>query len=566
MSQQILGGRYRVEEQLGRGGMAQVFKGTDTVLGRPVAIKVLAPQFAQDEAFVARFRREAQAAARLNHPNLVSVFDTGSDNGVHYIVMEYVEGRTLADFLTHGGRLMPERAIELAMSVSTGLAFAHAQGVVHRDIKPGNIMVTRQGEVKVMDFGIARMTTSAETIEQTAAVLGTAAYLSPEQARGEPVDARSDLYSLGCVLYEMLVGRPPFAGDSAVAVAYKHVQEAPVPPSQLNADVSPQLEAVIMRALSKNPANRYQSAEEMRGDLERAARGEAVSAPPILAVPETQVIARREETRIMPPVPEEEPGMSPGKKWLVGGLVALIILGGLGAGLWLFANSILGGSDKPTPTPTVSPTPEMVEVPDVEGFTEAAATKALEDAGFVVVVKRKVNEAVAPGTVIGQDPPAGEQLEKGATVTLTVAKSPNLVTVPSVVGMTESEAGTTIEAAGLSVGTTSTQSSSTVPAGEVISQDPAANTQVAGGTPVDLVVSSGPSTVTVPDVVCLPFSAAKNKLENDGFNVVYGGAVPANPLCPQPNKIAEQDPAAGAEVEEGSTVTIYTSGPAPTST
>jgi serine/threonine-protein kinase len=564
LSQQILGGRYRVEEQLGRGGMAQVFKGTDTVLGRPVAIKVLAPQFAQDEAFVARFRREAQAAARLNHPNLVSVFDTGSDDGTHYIVMEYVEGRTLADFLSAGGRLMPQRAIELATAVAQGLAFAHAQGVVHRDIKPGNIMVTRQGEVKVMDFGIARLTTSAETIEQTAAVLGTAAYLSPEQARGEAVDARSDIYSLGCVLYEMLVGRPPFSGDSAVAVAYKHVQEAPVPPSHLNADVSPQLDAVVMRALSKNRANRYQSADEMRVDMERAARGDAVSAPPILAVSETQVIARREQTQIMPPVPEEEPGMSPWKKWLVGGLVALILLGGLGAGLWLLADSILGGSDKPTPTPTVSPT--VVEVPDVVGFTEQAATKALENAGFVVTVKRKTNDTVAAGTVLSQDPPAGDKLKKGGTVTLTVARAPNLVTVPNVVGMSEADAKAAIEAAGLSIGTTTPQASSTVAAGDVISQDPAADTDVDKATPVDLVVSSGAGTVTVPDVVCLPFSAAKNKLENLGFNVVYGGTATPNPLCPQPNKVAEQDPASGTEAEEGSSVTLYTSGPSPTST
>ncbi|HEX7464153.1 MAG TPA: protein kinase, partial [Actinomycetota bacterium] len=244
----LLGGRYRVEEELGRGGMARVFRGTDTVLGRPVAIKILAPQFAEDANFVTRFRREAQAAARLNNPHVVGVYDTGSDDGVHFIVMEYVEAKTLADFLTGGSRIMPERAIELAESVCEALSVAHAAGIVHRDVKPANIMVARDGSVKVTDFGIARLTTSADTIAQTAAVLGTASYLSPEQAQGQPVDQRSDIYSLGAVLYEMVTGRPPFSGDTAVAVASKHVLEQPVPPSQLNPDVSPGLDAVIMKA------------------------------------------------------------------------------------------------------------------------------------------------------------------------------------------------------------------------------------------------------------------------------------------------------------------------------
>jgi len=229
----MLGGRYRVGEELGRGGMAKVYRGEDTVLGRPVAIKILAPQYADDPNFVSRFRREAQAAARLSNQHVVSVFDTGSDDGVHYIVMEYVEGRTLADFLAGGGRIMPDRASEIAIDVCDALSAAHAQGVIHRDIKPGNIMITPSGEVKVTDFGIARVTSNAETVAQTAAVLGTASYLSPEQAQGQPVDGRSDLYSLGCVLYEMVSGRAPFLGDSAVAVASKHVLEQPTPPSRL---------------------------------------------------------------------------------------------------------------------------------------------------------------------------------------------------------------------------------------------------------------------------------------------------------------------------------------------
>ena len=285
-----LGGRYRIERELGRGGMAKVFLGTDTVLGRTVAVKVLAPQYADDDSFVQRFRREAQAAASITHPNIVSVFDTGSDDGVHFIVMEYVEGRTLAEILAGGGRILPDRAIDIAIDVDRALEAAHARGVIHRDIKPGNIMLDPRGDVKVTDFGIARVTTTADTVAQTAAIMGTAAYLSPEQAQGLPNDGRSDIYSLGCVLYEMVTGRPPFLGDSPVAVASKQVLEQPVPPSRLNPDVTADLDAVILRTLAKNPANRYQSADEMRADLERAKRGLPVLATPLLAAGATQVL------------------------------------------------------------------------------------------------------------------------------------------------------------------------------------------------------------------------------------------------------------------------------------
>ncbi|MFM7719017.1 MAG: protein kinase domain-containing protein, partial [Actinomycetota bacterium] len=295
----VLAGRYRVERELGRGGMARVYRGTDTVLGRPVAIKLLAAQYAEDADFVARFRREAQAAARLNHPNLVGVYDTGTDDGVHYIVMEFVEGRTLADFLAGGGRIAPARAAEIADLVLRALQAAHAQGVVHRDIKPANIMITPNGEVKVTDFGIARLSRGEETLAATSAILGTASYLAPEQAQSQPVDERADLYALGCVLFEMVTGRPPFVGDSAVSVASKHVVEMPIAPSRLNPDVPPELETVILRALAKDPADRYASAQDMRRDLGRALRGEplsgaapAASAPTQPAAAATQVLPR----------------------------------------------------------------------------------------------------------------------------------------------------------------------------------------------------------------------------------------------------------------------------------
>ena len=310
-------GMYQLGATLGQGGMAQVYRGTDTVLGRVVAIKVLAPQYAKDQAFVERFRREAQAAARLNHPGVVSVYDTGSDQGIHYIVMEYVDGRTLHEVLRSEGRLQPERAAEVLAQVAEALSFAHHAGIVHRDVKPANIMIGRGGEVKVMDFGIARAVASTATLTATATVLGTASYLSPEQAQGEAVDHRSDIYSLGVVAYECLVGEPPFVADTPVAVAYKHVREDPVLPTALVPEVGEDLQAVVMKALAKNPANRYATAEEMKEDLERVRRGEPVDATPVLApeaietngaeVPPSTAFSTR---RTSPP-PAVSPGLVP---------------------------------------------------------------------------------------------------------------------------------------------------------------------------------------------------------------------------------------------------------------
>src|SRR2546427_67217 len=274
----VLASRYALDGLLGHGGMADVYHGTDQVLGRQVAVKVLGPQFARDQSFVARFRREAQAAAALNHPNLVSVFDTGSDDGTHYIVMEYVAGTTLAKLIRDEGRLPPDRAATIALAVARALAFAHRARLVHRDVKPANIMLSSDGAVKVMDFGIAR-TTNGESLTQTAAVLGTATYFSPEQAQGEAVDARSDIYALGCVLFEMLTGHPPFSGENPVAVAYKHVQEDPPHPSDEAHGVPPELEAIVMRCLAKDPEDRYQTAEDLADDLQRFRTGPATEPP-----------------------------------------------------------------------------------------------------------------------------------------------------------------------------------------------------------------------------------------------------------------------------------------------
>jgi predicted Ser/Thr protein kinase len=330
----ILNERYEIETTLGEGGMARVYRGTDGVLGRPVAIKVLADRYANDDTFVTRFRREAQAAAALNHPNVVSVFDTGDDGQAHYIVMEYVPGQTLADVLKREGPLDPDRAARIAEDVATALQAAHERGLVHRDVKPGNVMIDPEGRTKVMDFGIARAAAN-DTLTQTGAVLGTAAYLSPEQARGDPVDARSDIYSLGAVLYEMLTGRPPFTADSPVAIAYAHVNDQPDPPSAHRPGVSPELEAVTIRALAKDPGDRYPSAEAFRAAI-AAARGAGVSTEPIGAA--------AGDTAVMPaPVSTQPAGLARRVSWIPLALIAAAVLAVAG----ILALTLAGDRDRP---------------------------------------------------------------------------------------------------------------------------------------------------------------------------------------------------------------------------
>jgi serine/threonine-protein kinase len=543
-----LGGRYRVERELGRGGMAKVFLGTDTVLGRTVAVKVLAPQFADDDGFVQRFRREAQAAASIGHPHIVSVFDTGSDDGVHYIVMEYVEGRTLAEFLAGGGRILPDRAIDIAMDVCQALEAAHAQGVIHRDIKPGNIMLNPRGEVKVTDFGIARVTTTADTVAQTAAILGTASYLSPEQAQGQPVDARSDLYSLGCVVYEMVTGRPPFLGDSPVAVASKQVLEQPVPPSKLNSDVTPDLDAVILRALAKNPANRYQSAEEMRADLERAKRGLPVDATPLLAAGATQVLDRppAQATQVLPPSEPERRN-----NW-VPIAVTLVLIALLGALLWFLASTLL--DDDPQ-------TPVTVEVPNVVGDKRAQAISEIEEAGLEVGTITPVaaaDETQEPGTVVEQDPAAGDEVERGTAVDLTIVESPALVAVPDLEGSSVEEAEAALLELGLEPTGPVEEPSETVDEGSVTRTDPGSGEEVDPGSTVTIFVSTGPDQVSVPLVTCLSFGSAQNKIEQAGLIPVDSpDTVALNSQCPLGNKVAAQDPPSGTLVQPGSTVTLF---------
>jgi eukaryotic-like serine/threonine-protein kinase len=547
MDGSVLANRYRLEARIGAGGMAEVYRGFDPVLNRTVAIKILNPQYARDANFVERFRREAQAAARLNHPNIVGVYDTGADGDTQFIVMEFIEGRTLADFLSGGRRPTPVQAAEISQKICSALAAAHAQGVIHRDIKPGNVMVTRDGTVKVMDFGIARIMAGPETAPQTSAVLGTASYLSPEQAQGAPVDARTDIYSLGTVLYEMLAGRPPFTGESPVAIAYKQVNETPVPPSRRNGDVPPRLDAVVMRALSKNPANRYQSAQEFSEDLGNVIQGQEVKATPLLpgGGDATQVIARPPATGILPP--QEEPQGSGRKVWL-GILIGVLIVAILGGGAYVLVNSL-----------TKHDATVTVVVPEVTGMKFDDAKTKLESFGL------KVQDPPAfqlsdkpPGTVLSQAPPKGTTVDNGSTVVLTVAKARPTVAVPHLVGLTVAQAQTALQAVNLQLSQPTTAFSDTVPSGHIISSNPAEGAQVAKQTFVDVVVSQGQQMVTVPDLVsgCLSVTAAENQLSQLGLVGQLGAPTTKNPLCVNADRIAAQEPPAGTSVPVGTTVTI----------
>jgi eukaryotic-like serine/threonine-protein kinase len=465
--------------------------------------------------------------------------------------MEYVEAKTLADYLAGGGRIMPDRAVELAEAVCDALAVAHAQGVIHRDVKPANIMVTRDGRVKVTDFGIARVMTN-ETVEQTAAVLGTASYLSPEQAQGGAIDQRSDLYSLGCVLYEMLTGQPPFIADSPVAVASKHVLEQPIPPSRVNHDISPQLDAVVMRALAKNPDNRYQSAAEMKEDLERARQGMPVMATPLLpdAPQTTQVIHRAEPqpTSVMPTGVATTPAGPPRDRtpgWLIA-LIVFLVLAVLGGVLWLFASNVLSSNNNQT---------APVRVPDVTGFTQVAAINTLKQAGLNPKPTTKVSDR-APGTVLSQDPPAGKLVDKGSDVTIVIAKAPRQVQVPSVIGQTVDQARALLEP-DLTLGHV-TQQPSDQTEGTILDQNPLAGTTVDKGTPVDVVVASPRPNITITDYTCQPLKHAQDELTKAGFNVVVSSTPQFNEQCPQPDKVASQDLTSGS-FPPGTTVTLVPS-------
>ena len=534
----ILNSRYELKQLIGTGGMADVHMATDSLLGRTVAVKILHPQYAKDQVFVARFRQEAQAAANLNQSNIVNVYDWGIENSTYYLVMEYVEGRDLKDIILQGGQLLPERAAEIAMSICLALEAAHAQGIVHRDIKPQNVIVTYDNKIKVMDFGIAR-TTGGSAMTETGTIMGTAQYISPEQAQGRTADPRSDLYSLGVVLYEMLIGKVPFDGENPVAIAYKHVREDPLPPSMINPDISPELEAVVMKALSKNPENRYQSSVEMYSDLERCLEGAPVYATPVLPQQEASLGA----TRAYPAVPTTPRRRS--LAWLWIGIICVVALVGIGIGAWALVSSIGG-----------------VAVPQVVGLNKSDAQQRLNEAGLEMKVEKTVIDAQKPkDTVISQDPAPGSKLDKGGTVQVVVSKGVEKVGVPNLVGITQAEASAALSSAGLKLGEVSQEFTARAPKGVVISQSPTSGSQVAKDSDVSVTVSKGAETVTVPDVAGMTQDAATQALAAVGLQV--GVETQTSTTVPE-GSVISQAPAAGQDVPKGSTVTITVAKQQPT--
>jgi len=542
-----LGGRYQLGAVIGHGGMAEVHRGRDVRLGRDVAIKLLRADLARDPSFHTRFRREAQSAASLNHPAIVAVYDTGEervdDTVSPYIVMEYVEGRTLRQVLAEEGRMLPQRALEISAQICAALEQAHRAGIVHRDIKPGNVMLTPTGEVKVMDFGIARAVTgTSATMTQTAAVIGTAHYLSPEQARGEHVDARSDIYSTGCLLYELLTGAPPFTGDTPVAVAYQHVREDPIPPSQLESDVTPAIDAIVFKAMAKNPANRYQTAAEMRADLERALAGRPVEATPVLTQDTTTVLAPPATTVLVRQPPQRRRGRSVAYLLLGLAAVAVFVIALLLAGNLLKTN----GGD--------------VNTPDIVGLSLNDARSALAAKGLSV---GKVTQSYdntgkyAVGEVISQDPAADILLSKGQRVDVVVSLGIHMVQVPNnLVGLTQDEAKRVLQADGLKVSQLIPRSSNQ-PSGQVLDTNPVAGTQVPIGSGVQLIVSNGK--VQVPNVVGKTVAQATQILEQAGFQP----PILKPDTSPDTAHVVSQNPAAGAFADYGSSVTLQTDAPSP---
>jgi serine/threonine-protein kinase len=504
----LIGGRYALEEVVGRGGMAEVWRGHDTRLDRAVAVKVLRPALAQDPSFQSRFRREAQAAASLEAPNVVAVYDTGEDeHGVPWIVMEHVEGRTLRDLLATEGRLLPRRALEVAVDICSALEVAHRAGIVHRDIKPGNVMLTSQGEVKVMDFGIARAAAGNEsTMTQTEAVIGTAAYLSPEQARGEHVDARSDLYSLGCLLYELLTGTPPFVGDSAVAVAYQHVREDPVPPSTYVAGLSPDVDAVVLTAMAKNPAHRYADADAMREDLLRAAAGE-----PVLAVP---VLLSDGPEESAPPGTDQRPRLV----WSAYGVLALF----LAVVSAVLVHALLG------------PSSDLIKPPTVVGLDQRTAVSQLVAVGLSVDKVTGVFNAQPVGTVLSQSPDKNFFVRRGGSVDLTVSRGLQMTTVPAVRWLSKQEAEATLGNAKLVLKTIPRDGN--YAAGQVLDSLPAPGTVLAAGSSVTLVIATGRN--QVPDVRGMDQQHAIDALAAAGFAIGIR-QVPSNL---SPGTVLDQSP------------------------
>jgi len=553
----LLGDRYQVGELLGYGGMAEVHRGRDLRLGRDVAIKMLRTDLARDNTFQMRFRREAQNAASLNHPAIVAVYDTGeerlpSGEIIPFIVMEFVNGRTLKEVLAAEGRLQPRRALEICADMCAALEFSHRHGIIHRDIKPGNVMLTQTGQVKVMDFGIARaLASGATTMTQTSAVIGTAQYLSPEQARGEAVDARSDVYAGGCVLFELLCGQPPFVGDSPVSVAYQHVREDAKAPSLQNPDVSPDVDAIVLKSLSKNPANRYQSAAEMRADLLRAAAGRPVSATPVLRSATEEDPSHSSATTMIPrsgpPARVGDARRRQASGWVLAALALLVVVATVAvvAGLYL-ANR----------APRTS-------VPNVVGLSRTDAEAQLTDAKLKPEFTLIKSGDCTEGNVTGQDLEPGLRVNEGTPIKLDVCGGPNLVVVPDLVGLSRSGADNNLKSVGL-IGDFK-EVDNVAPKGQVLSSEPVAGTQLKVGDHVVVNVSLG-NLIVIPNVIGLTEDQARERLDDAGFTNVTT-ATDANATIDQDGKVMRVVGPSGNQAKAGDhiqlVIGVYTP-PSPT--
>ncbi|MEU0677910.1 Stk1 family PASTA domain-containing Ser/Thr kinase [Streptomyces sp. NPDC006172] len=565
-----LGGRYELSHVLGRGGMAEVYLAHDTRLGRTVAVKTLRADLARDPSFQARFRREAQSAASLNHPAIVAVYDTGEDYidnvSIPYIVMEYVDGSTLRELLHSGRKLLPERTLEMTIGILQALEYSHRAGIVHRDIKPANVMLTRNGQVKVMDFGIARaMGDSGMTMTQTSAVIGTAQYLSPEQAKGEQVDARSDLYSTGCLLYELLTVRPPFVGDSPVAVAYQHVREEPQAPSVFDPEITPEMDAIVLKALVKDPNYRYQSADEMRADIEACLDGQPVAATAAMGsvgyggYPDDQATTAMRSadagaTSMLPPMNPDDGGFgyddrparrrqkkSNASTILLVVAAALVLVGAVLIGKWVVDGSG-GAKDQP------------FKAPNFVGQTLAQSQTMAKNVELTLATTEKPCENQPKGSVCEQNPAAGANINKGDTVNLVVSTGAPKVAVPSVLGKTLDDARKTLEDDKYQFVVKTKEEISTEEPGTVLTQNPDLGAEVEKGTTITLTIAKAEDKATVPDVVGASCEAAKAQIAQ---NNLVGNCVDVDTQDPnQVGKVIQTDPQANSKLSKGSTVQI----------